>query len=126
VTRFQWLTLSVLAVVLLGELFVRRRKALSLGFWLVRCLVWVAAAVAIAKPEWVQGTASFIGIGRGADVVLYLFVLAFLAASFYFYFRTVLLQRQVTQLTRHLALSEARRGLEDRATTLAPSPSEQI
>jgi hypothetical protein len=33
-----------------------------------------------------------------------------LAASFYFYFRTVLLQRQVTQLTRHLALREPRRG----------------
>jgi hypothetical protein len=64
----------------------------------------------------VQQLATAIGIGRGADVVLYLFVLAFLATAFYFYSRTVQLQRQVTQLVRHIAIQEARRGTSDSGT----------
>jgi hypothetical protein len=54
--------------------------------------------------------ATAVGIGRGADAVLYLFVFAFLVTAFYFYARQVKLQRQVTELVRHIAIHEARRG----------------
>jgi hypothetical protein len=73
-------------------------------------LIWLAAAVAITRPDWVQEAAIWLGIGRGADVVLYLFVLAFLATTFLFYARQLRQQQEITQLVRHLALREARRG----------------
>jgi len=39
--------------------------------------VWLTALIAISDPELVTRFANALGIGRGADVVLYLFALAF-------------------------------------------------
>lgn len=106
-TVFQWLALMTLGVLVSRETiglfrdFSGRRQAL------VRMGVWLSAAVAIARPGLVQSMAGAIGIGRGADVVLYLFVLGSLATTFYFYSRYVSLQRRLTQIVRHLAIREA-------------------
>lgn len=107
---FQWLTLPVVAGLLIWELLDRRRRAVSPGFWLLRCLVWFAAGVTIAYPKLVQRAATAIGIGRGTDAVLYLFVLLFVATSFYFYWQKVLLQREITVLVRHLAIRDVHKG----------------
>jgi hypothetical protein len=109
---FQWLTISVLCVLLLWELKARRRRIPATSIWLLRFAIWLAAGLAIAFPEKTNDIARSIGIGRGADVVMYCFVLAFLFTSFYFYSRMVHLQREVTLLVRHLALREAQRGSE--------------
>jgi hypothetical protein len=116
---FQWLTLPAVAAVLLWELLDRKRRTASPGFWAIRCLVWLAAGAAIADPYLVQLLATAVGIGRGTDAVIYLFVLMFLATSFYFYWQKVILQRQITQLVRHIALQEARRGQGQRGTDIA-------
>jgi small membrane protein len=113
VNLFQWLTLPVVFGLLTRELIERRRRTAAPGFWLIRCLVWIAAGTAIADPDGVQWVATEIGIHRGTDLVLYLFVLLFLATSFYFYSQKVMLQRQITLLVRHIAIHEARRGGED-------------
>jgi len=107
---FQWLALSGLGLLLLRELNSLRHWRVVRGPWLVRCLTWVSAAAAIVRPQFVQRLAEVIGVGRGADAVLYLVTLAFLFASFYFYSRYVRIQRQMTQVVRHLAIQEARRG----------------
>jgi hypothetical protein len=107
---FAWVTLPVLGLLLLWELARLVRGPVSWGAWLVRVGTWATAAVAIAVPGLVQDVASALGIGRGTDVVLYFFVLAAPATAFYFYSRTVRLQRQLTQVVRHIALQEARRG----------------
>jgi hypothetical protein len=107
---FQWLTLSVLAALVLVELQGLLRKTGGLKLRLFRCAAWTTAALGISDPELLQTVANRIGIGRGADLVLYLCVLAFLGASLYFYSRYVRLQRQVTDIMRHLAIQSARRG----------------
>jgi hypothetical protein len=110
-TLFQWLALSLLGVLFLGDLLhLRRTGPVPRVVRLFRCLVWLAAALAITQPDRLTWLARSVGIGRGADVVLYVFVLAFLLVSFYFYSRYVRLQRQMTQLVRHLAIREARHG----------------
>jgi hypothetical protein len=117
---FQWLALCFLGVMVVWDLAYGLRAPVLRRGRLVRCSVWLAAAVAIARPALVQEVALAIGIGRGADVVLYVFVLAFLATAFYGYSRQVHLQRQVTELVRHLAIQEARRGLD---ATREPPPT---
>ncbi len=107
---FQILSISVLAVVFLWELYAVKRGALTRRAWVLRSTILLAAAIAIADPDIVQRFAQLIGIGRGADVVLYLFVLFFIGTSFYFYSRCAQLQRQITALVRHVALEGARRG----------------
>ena len=107
---FQILALSGLTLIALGELVRRRRGGLSGGTWLVRMAVWLAAAAAVAQPSLLQQLANLLGIGRGADVLLYLLVFAFFGTAFFLYSRTVRLQRQLTQLVRIHAIAAARRG----------------
>jgi len=110
VTPFQWITLCALAMILLCEVvaIVRGRGPRRLA--LVRSLVWLAAAIAIARPLAVQAVAEAIGIRRGADLVVYLLALSFAAATFFFYSRYLRLRRQLVELVRELAMLQARRG----------------
>ncbi len=109
-TLFQWLTLPLLLLLTVGELVGLLRREPGKWFRLLRLTVWLAAAVAILRPDWVQLLANQLYIGRGADLVFYTFMLIFPVVTFYFYARCVSLQRQITQLTRHLAIREAEMG----------------
>ena len=112
VKLFQVLALVCLALLLVRELFELRRPTVSRSFAFVRSMVWLAAALAIAFPDLLTVLAKKLDIDRGADLVSYLFHLIFLGTAFYFYSRYVKLQRQITQLVRHLAIQDARRGPE--------------
>lgn len=109
-TLFQTLALLFLTTTVLMEIRAVLRGQLGTAAFLARALVWVVAALAISRPDLVQSLANLLGIGRGADVILYAFALLFLLVSFYFYSRYIQLQRQVTALVRHLAIAEAQRG----------------
>lgn len=106
---FQWITLPILGLLfafdLRGVFFKRpyfRRDRI------IRCVIWLTAGVAIYDPGLTVIAANAIGIDRGTDLVTYIFALSFLATSFYFYSRTTRLERQMTELIRHIALKEAR------------------
>jgi hypothetical protein len=110
VTNFQILAEIVLGSLVLWELITWARGPWPQRFRLLRLLIWSAAALAIAFPGAVQQLAGFLGIGRGADVVLYLFVLVFLGTSFFLYARCRRLEQRLTLLVRHIALREAIEG----------------
>ncbi len=84
--------------------------------------VWLAGGVTVLRPETTIRAAKWMGIGRGTDLVLYLFVIAFLLAAFYFYQRTVQLESAVTTLVRHLALRDAAPAYENAAPPRGPLP----
>jgi hypothetical protein len=107
---FQIVALAGLMLLIAWELVRLRRGGLSGGTWLVRMGVWLAAAAAVTQPSLLQQLANLLGIGRGTDVLLYLLVFAFFGTAFFLYSRTVLLQRQLTQLVRIHAIAGARRG----------------
>ncbi len=66
-----------------------------------------AAATSLVVPQLWTEAAALLGVGRGTDLLLYLTILAFLGfvATSYLRFRDM--QRQITALTRRLALDEA-------------------
>jgi hypothetical protein len=107
---FQWIALTLLGLLLVWEIVWFVRGKVLRGPWMVRCVVWLTAALAIAFPEVAQDLANHVGIQRGADLVFYLFALTFLGVSFYFYSRYVRFQKQLTEVVRHVAIQEARRG----------------
>ncbi len=76
------------------------RRLLLLAFTL-------AAAASLLVPQLWTEAAGLLGVGRGTDLLLYLTILAFLGfiATSYLRFRDM--QRQITALTRRLALDEA-------------------
>jgi small membrane protein len=72
-------------------------------------LVLLAAGIAfVANPQLANRAAHLVGVGRGADLLLYLFSLtsAYLFLLFFAQLRT--LERKVTALTRNGALHAAK------------------
>jgi small membrane protein len=87
-----------------------RRGAIGWRIRASRSLVWAAAIVAILNPLWVTGFANLLGIGRGADIVLYFVTLAFVAVTFFFYAQQLRIRRDLSKLAGHIAAGEAERG----------------
>jgi len=86
--------------------FERKRNKinrLELMGWL---LLWLGALALVVKPDIASQLASLVGIGRGADLVVYLA----LVLIFYLLFRLVVrietLERHITEIVRHSALNE--------------------
>jgi hypothetical protein len=74
------------------------------AFWLS---VWFVGSVAVVWPRSTAVVARSLGIGRGADLLLYLSVLVMFIAFFYVYGRFRRIDRQLTQLVRRLAIQNA-------------------
>ena len=102
---FQIIAISVLLILVAFEMIRVVRRQASIGGPLFRSLVWLIACGLILFPDTLTYIARWLGIGVGANLLLYLLALAFVAVSFLLYARTVQLRRQMTLLVRHLALS---------------------
>jgi hypothetical protein len=122
---FQYLV--VLAMLLLAVLTVRGaargvvRKRVMV-FWL---LVWSAAAIAVVWPEGPVVVARALGIGRGADLVLYTSVFITFIGFFYIYTRFRRLDHALTVLVRQLAIEHPVRT-QAREQDPAPSDTSRI
>ncbi len=102
---FQWIVVPCLSLLFLHSLILAARGThrLSAG---VRALLWFAAAAAVLRPEMTAVIAKSMGIGRGADLILYLFIIGFMGAALYFYGRIVKLETALTVLVRQFALQD--------------------
>jgi hypothetical protein len=79
-------------------------------------LVQIAVLVAIAAgcyfvwaPEQANVLAQAVGVGRGADLLFYLWVIITLALILFMYLKIQRLTRRVTRLTRAIALAHPQR-----------------
>jgi len=118
VNTFQMLVAPVLAVLFIISLVntVRGSHRRATG---LRTLVWLVALLTVMWPGSTIRLARLMGIGRGTDLVLYFFVIAFLWAVFYFYNRTLQLEGSLTSIVRQLALRDAvQAGPEEHETSL--------
>jgi len=123
------LALMVVAVLL----FVRRWYGVKMqaGKRLAFFAFIAVNAWAIVRPDDVTWVANRLGVGRGADLVLYLLVGGFVLAMLNTYLRFREMDRRFTELTRTLAIREAElvnreRGLlpvdHEHATVLPGGP----
>lgn len=101
------LLLGIMAVALL--LFVRQWYGVKMqASKRVAFIAFIAInAWAIVRPNDVTWVANRLGVGRGADLVLYLLVGAFVLAMFNTYLRFREMDRRYTELSRTLAIREA-------------------
>lgn len=88
----------------------RRRVPRRWGILLV--LAWTAAACLIAIPDATLVLAGWLGIGRGADLVMYLAVLGGLFACYYFYDRYRRIEILLTELVRRDAIDRVEKGAD--------------
>ena len=123
-TIFVPLCVAVAFVVLARTL----RGAGSRKNGLLWALMWLGAATFIAIPRSTTTLAGWLGIGRGADLILYIATLGGLGASLYFYSRFRKLEVLVTGLAapRGAELAAPRRLEVARRVTLLTEPVRAI
>lgn len=98
------LMLSGLAAI--GYLVFLRRNRLPIHIVVVFTILG-AGAVAVLFPERTDVIANYVGVGRGVDLITYLFEVAGIFILIHYYAKFVELQRQLTTLTRELAMMKA-------------------
>lgn len=62
---------------------------------------------AVLRPNDVTWVANRLGVGRGADLVLYVLVITFMLGMLNFYLRFKTMDRRLTELARTIAIREA-------------------
>jgi hypothetical protein len=107
VSPFQLFGIGISGVAIAATLrsYLRGRSGrLATACW---SALWLGAGVAIAEPRTTVWVARALGIGRGADLVLYCSVLAVSLGFFLVYARLRQLESHLTLVVRHLALRDA-------------------
>lgn len=105
-----WIKIVLLAAVaILLVYFVRREHGVKLqaNKKLAFFAFLIANVYAVLRPDDVSALANIVGVGRGADLVLYLLVVAFVFAVVNFYLRMREAERRLIDLARAVALREA-------------------
>lgn len=92
------------------------RRLLLVGFV-------VLAVLSVLFPSWLTWLARLLGVGRGADLLLYALVIAFLSSLATTYRTTSLLNRRITVLARKVALAEAALAVQEERTSTFDEPS---
>lgn len=104
---FQYLTLPITIFLFTRSFYHLVSRGQTRVIYLLGAIIWLAASVAILKPELTIKIAGILGIGRGADLVLYLLVIAFLISVFYLYQRLQRVEANITEIVRLLAIQNA-------------------
>ncbi len=106
-TLFQTLLLVLLSGLFLGTLVSVARGWATWREGLSWAVVWLAAGIAVAWPDVTAVAAGALGIGRGADLVLYCAVIMMMLGFLMVYARLRRLRREMTLLVRQLAIRDA-------------------
>ncbi len=61
---------------------------------------WLAVAIAFITPEFLTHLANLLGIGRGADLVLYVAVVVVFYLMFRIFVRLEKMEREITKVVR--------------------------
>ena len=97
------LTLTVLLMILVIRRY--RQKRISTRSFFLWLPLWIAVGVVILFPDITMVFAQLLGIGRGADIVIYLSMILILYLLFKVGIRLERMDREITQIVRHLALT---------------------
>lgn len=100
--------IKVLLISLLAflALFVALQTITSRGVRFTILTVLAIGAYFVWRPEHANAVAQTLGVGRGADLLMYLWVVITCSVILLLYLKIVEMNRMLTQLARRLALSQ--------------------
>lgn len=110
------MALPLIKILLLAAIFViallafrGSRRALHKVLWRgYVVLVLIAAGLSVLFPDVLTDVAERLGVGRGADLLLYVMVVTFMLVSVVLFRRLAELERRYTELARAIAIRDAR------------------
>jgi small membrane protein len=95
--------LLIAGLAAIGFFVFLRRNRLPLHIMTVFILL-AAGAAAVIVPELPDAVAHFVGVGRGADLVMYLAIVSVMFVLLHYYSKFVEMQAKLTELTRQIAI----------------------
>ncbi len=69
-------------------------------------LAWASGCVLVVDPDLTSSLARVFGIGRGVDLVFYVFMVAAFCYAIRTYYRLCDLRKDITLIVRHIAIAE--------------------
>src|SRR5450759_5577852 len=101
--------LLVIALLVIGLVALRGRGSNRTSAYLKIALVlfFTFASYSVLCPEQITQIASFIGVGRGTDLLLYVAVIGFIFFAVFTYAKVKDLETRIARLARALALASA-------------------
>jgi len=91
-----------------------KQNYLKISEFLSWLLIWLIVLVVFWLPQTTSYIAGIFGIGRGADLAIYISALILFYLVFKLYLKIDKQQREITKIVRHLALSEDEKRKEER------------
>ena len=82
-----------------------RQRAISRVETALWTALWLAAAFVVVRPDYASRFASLVGVGRGADAVVYGAIVALFYLVFRVFIRLDKIERDITSLVRRDALA---------------------
>ena len=123
-----WIQLILLAAIV-GVALVLNRSTADARHQAIRRLLLMlfvaGAAASVLFPQILTRVANLIGVGRGADLLLYALVIAFLSFMATTFRRMNQLQSRITVLARELTLAQARAEDTERRGVVDPGADAQ-
>jgi small membrane protein len=90
----------------------RRMPMADFLFWI---LVWMGTASVIIFPDATSFLAHLLGIGRGADLIIYTSLLVSFYLIFRLYLVLVRLEQAITEVVRAIALQQLPESIDSRS-----------
>lgn len=96
---------TVFIVFILFKLFLQKQKnKISLLSFLIWFLLWLAVLLVFWLPDTTSYLAAWLGIGRGADLVVYLSILVIFYMIFKIFVRLNKIENEITRVVRDDAI----------------------
>lgn len=86
-----------------GRFKERELGTISLLFW---CCFWLIVAYVVWVPQFASEVANYLGVGRGADLVLYVSAAVLFYAVFRLTVRIEKIERNITKIVKELAIKD--------------------
>lgn len=105
-----WLQIlvTIFIILILAKVFKQwQQDKITLAVFLTWCLLWLAILLVFWLPEITSYLANFLGIGRGADLIVYLSILVIFYLIFKIFVRLNKNDQQITKLVREDAIRNA-------------------
>lgn len=83
-----------------------KERKIKLSWFIFWILFWLAVAVAVLLPDTTSFFARFVGITRGADLVIYVSIIVLFYLVFKILVKIESLEQEITKLVRKISLKD--------------------
>lgn len=101
----QYILLLIIALIVFFIVIRFRSRELSLLPFLFWIVLWIGAGIVVWNPEIPQRIANELGIGRGADLVVYFAMIFVVFVQFRMLVRQERMEKEITKIVREVALN---------------------